>query len=112
MLMAFMGGGARKELSMIGGPFTAMVSPSTNGTLIPAINPTSGTAYLRNGVRLYPNGGTITYTIAPLNAAPTSAPSPTSVVSGAAGTFVDENLAADQGIYVTATSGSPFYRLM
>lgn len=89
----------------IGGPFTAMPTPSANGTLVP-----SGP----NGVRIYLACGgsaSVTYTIAA--SAPQSAPALTATVTSTNNCpWVDENVAAGNGLYVTASSGGAFYRQM
>ena len=88
------------------GAMTAVPAPSTNGTAISAVPP-GGV-----GVRIYLGvADSVTFTIA--STAPSSAPTITFTISGASsgtGPNWDENLAAGEMIYVTATTGSPKFR--
>lgn len=89
------------------GDMTAMVSGSTNGTVL-GTKPAGTT-----GVRIYlPSGTSVTFTI--VASAPGSAPSAAFTVScctaGSTGPNWDENLAGTENVYITATTGSSFFR--
>lgn len=84
------------------GPFVAMVAASANGTALTG-RPTGAT-----GVIIYlPTGADLTYTIA--DEAPGSAPTLTTQIV-ADDKAVYEPLGPNTNIYVTAKTGSPFYR--
>ena len=84
------------------GAFTAVPAGSTNGTVLPG-RPTGA-----RGVVFYlPTGADVSYTIA--TAAPESAPSLVHTVDDTIGRL-EEALGPETNIYVTAKTGSPFFR--
>lgn len=84
------------DVNGIGGPFLAMVTPSTNGTAL-----TSGPT----GVEVtIPSGGSYTYTVA--SSAPTAAPTLLrTITNSGSSSIIDQiNLASGNLVYVTATT--------
>jgi hypothetical protein len=87
------------------GAFTSLPTPTTNGAAI------TGAPNNASGVQFYlPTGSSVTYTIAAT--APTSAPTLVRTISNTNNGDVVGELLDGQNIYITAATGSPFYRWM